>query len=354
MRIAKAIKAAGWRLLYSKWRPMPVENEGYTILLMFPGDLPVFLDIAMAVCARQNPEHLAEVLVIPDKMHRYYGTHWESIRKQWPRGPIRLVRLRPFEQRFAGFRNSPHTYCWLQLIRGMEQARSTHALWHDADLFILNRNLLKEQYETCAARKMAFFGLDPAAPYARPWFEARGIHHIVASYEMMMDVEWFRRFAPWEHRGHEMKVNGEWHVGDITYRSQIRTPPERCGWQNRDDDFVHFSYVIGMYRRFQNSRGVYEDKGFKVLLVRLLIDAFDRSGWSYEAPQIRELAKGLKDPTSRVTYLQTETRREYPEFRQKLERLLTSGLFDGAVVSSLRAGIRPFDEAFARQKSPTA
>jgi hypothetical protein len=117
-----------WRLLYSNWRPAKIEQEGYSILLMFPGDLPVFLNLALEVCAAQNPQHLVEVLVIPDKMHDVYERKWESIRSRWPHSPIRLVKLGPLEQWYANHRNSPFHNCWLQMIRGLEQVRSTYAL----------------------------------------------------------------------------------------------------------------------------------------------------------------------------------------------------------------------------------
>jgi hypothetical protein len=344
--MASEFKSLGWRLLYSRWRPEPIEKPGYSVLLMFPGDLPVFLNLAMEVVAAQDPKHMTDLLVIPDKMQGKYEQQWPAVRARWPHGSVRLVKLRPMEQRLARHKNNPHIYCWLQLIRGMEAARSSHALWHDADLFLINREVHRELYETAAARNMACFGMDPAAPYANPWFEARGIHHLVASYEMMMDVRWFRGFSPWEHRGQEIEINGESHVGDICYRPMIKTPAERCGWKKRDEDFVHFSYVIGTYRWFQNSKSGFEDERFKLLLVRLLVDAFDPQGW-YEVPAAGELAKGLEDKNVRVTYLKPETRTNYAEFRGTLERLLSSGLLEKKKEELIRERVSPFDKALA-------
>jgi len=61
-------KATLWKWLYAQWsQPATEPVPGYTILLLVPGDLPVFLKIALETCARQNSKHLIETLVIPDK-----------------------------------------------------------------------------------------------------------------------------------------------------------------------------------------------------------------------------------------------------------------------------------------------
>lgn len=57
-------KATIWKWLYARWsKPVVEPIPGYTILLMVPGDLPVFLKIALEMCITQNPEHLVETLV---------------------------------------------------------------------------------------------------------------------------------------------------------------------------------------------------------------------------------------------------------------------------------------------------
>jgi len=345
----KLIKSVFWKMFYSRWNaPVDQLEPGYTLLLMVPGDLPVFLRLAMEVCRRQDPAHLVETLVIPDKLSDGLMDRWRDLRREWPHGSIRLVQLGWLDRQLTNRRNDPHINCWLQVIRGIEQARSTYALWHDADLFITNRSMLRDLYEHASANNMAFWGIDPQSPIFREWYYQRGIRHIVASYEMMMDVAWFRSFKPWEHRRHVV-IDGDVHQVDITYYSQVRTPPQRNGWKRRPDGFIHFSYVIGTYRWFQQAfrKGQpFADKAFKLLLVRLLVDAFDSTDWPYEVPTAEVMAKGLTDASQPVTFLDEQNHEWYPRFRKKLAELLHCDVMDETRRLAVAERIRPFDKHF--------
>src|SRR5581483_1707829 len=153
------------------------------------------------------------------------------------------------------------------------------------------------------------------------------------------------------HLGHDNVFRGERHTFDTTLFAQCHTPPERIDFQEMQGGYVHFNYVISTYRFFQKSTAPFEDSHFRILLVRLLIDAFDKSGGTYEAPCSADLAKGLLDPMNRVTYLKKETLDHYPEFRTKFQELLRSPLLDSSQAEILRAGIRPFDEALRWSES---
>lgn len=109
---------------------------------------------------------------------------------------------------------------------------------------------------------------------------------------------------------------------------------------------LHFNYVTGTYRLFQKSKGSYEDNSLRLLLVRLLIDAYDRSEWVYEIPSINDLAKGITDKSNRITYVQEQTRQRYSEFRPKLQELIECGILGDERASIIQDEVRPFDKAF--------
>lgn len=332
-----------WKWLYAGWSKQVVQPiPGYTLLMLIPGDLPVFLKIALDVCRTQKSEHLVETLVIPDKLMRGFPELLETWSKNYSISPIRLVNLKPLEQVITRYQNNPHTNCWLQMVRGIEAVRTTHAVWHDADLFINQPSFLKTHYETCIESNLACLGVSKAWD---SWYQEQGINHLVATWEIMLNVNWVRSFQPWEHRGHDGIVAGKPHTFDITFWPQCQTPPEQVGIHPREWGFIHFNYVISKYRWFQQSKGPFEDDSFRLLLVRLLIDAYDRSGWSYEIPLVDDLIKGITDQSNRVTYLQEQTRQRYPEFRSKLQELIESGILDEEKASSLSKGVQPFDRA---------
>jgi hypothetical protein len=298
------IKEKFWEKFY-KWDELfgdPV--PGYTILLPIPGDLPFFLKIALEVCALQAPHHLVETLVIPDHLTSGLPNLLETWAKNYI-GPVRLVNLQPLDQLLLQKLNHPHLNHWLQFIRAGMATRTTHALLHDADLFIIDPYFLKTHYETCIERHLACLGVSPIWD---GWYQEQGFAHMVAIGEMIFEVAWLRSFAPWQHQAHENVLAGKRYVFDTALWPQCKTAPERIGVHQQKQIIIHFNYVIGTYRWFQQSHGPYEDKWFRLLLIRLLIDAYDRSGWSYEVPPLEDLIKGLVDKSNRVTYLQELSR----------------------------------------------
>jgi len=337
-------RADFWRLLYTHWeKPVHPPIEGYSLLILTPGDLPFFLKIALEVCAQQNPEHLFETLVVPD--NRLQPGLLERLNlwaADYP-SPIRVVPQKPLEKLFTQFHKNAHNNCWLQMVRGINAVRTTHTLWHDVDLFISDSDFLKQHYERCVEQQLACLGVSKAWD---SWFESHGIDYLVGTWELMMDVDWVRRFAPWQHRGHNEVINGESHTFDISFWPQYQTDRSRVKRHEEEWGFIHFNYVTGTYRKFQQTRGSFEDGLFKLLLVRLLIDAYDQSGWVYEVPELPDLVKGLTDPTRPVTYTAAQTPQNYPEFRLKLQKLIDSHMLDDRRTSSLAQGIRPFDQAF--------
>lgn len=338
-----SLQALFWKTFYSRWRTQCAQRQpGYTILLPVPGDLPVFLELALLVCGRLNPEHLVETLVIPDIPTAACHEIVKRVGATWKNGGLRLVELPWLDRQVTTRLNKPHSNHWLQLINGVENTRTTHALLHDADAFLFDPDCLKRQYERCVQRQLSCLGMTPVWD---KWFREKG-YDITATWELMFDVEWLRSAKPWLHLGHDNVLNGEKHTFDTTLWLQCQTPKERVGYEDAPEAYVHFNYVISTYRWFQKSQGPYEDEHFRLLLVRLLIDLFDRSGWSYEVPTVSDLEKGLREPGRRVVYQKPETASHYPEFRGKLQKLIGSPLLNAEQGQRLREGVRPFDAAF--------
>lgn len=336
-----------WKYFYSRWDKSEAPIPGYTLLILAPGDLPFFLKIAMEVCATQNPQHLVETLVIPDnRLMPGFSERLNDWAKDYPISPVRLVPQKTLEWAFTRFHKNAHNNCWLQMVRGINALRTTHALWHDVDLFIHEPDFLKTHYETCVNNNYACLGVSKAWD---PWFEAQGVTHLVGTWELMFNTNWVRSFQPWQHRGHDEVVAGKLHTCDISFWPQYQTPREQIGRHEKEWGFTHFNYVTGTYRRFQQSSGSFEDDRFKLLLVRLLIDAYDNSGWSYEVPEVRDLVKGMTDASRRVTYLKEQTWENYPEFRSKLQQLMDSGVLNDEKVSVLANGIEAFDHRYGWQ-----
>jgi hypothetical protein len=338
------VKSLIWKQFYNHWQaPSGTPRTGYSLFLLMPGDLPFFLEIFLRVFAEKRTEHLVEALVLPDLLPPGSRERFARFQERWPHGEVRLVPLKPLDQLMVKVARNPHANCWLQFVNGINAASASHAIFHDADLFVLGPDFFEIQYERCARDRLACLGLGPAWD---PWYRENGLGHVTATWELLFELDWIRSFKPWEHRGHNGVFNGTTHTFDITFLPQSLTPAARVARREGWTDFVHFNYVICTYRHFQKSRGPFEDEFFRILLIRLLIDAFDPGNWPYDAPSLEELARGLDDPSRRVTYGLKTTAEHYGDFRKKLQKLLNSPILDADQAECMVKGIQPFDRAF--------
>jgi hypothetical protein len=346
------MKSLLWKALHNRWQAPPAApTPGYSMLMLMPGDLPFFLDIFLRVFAGKRTEHLVEALVLPDLVPPGFRARFDRFRERWPHGDVRLVTLKPVDQFLVKMVKNPHANCWLQLVNGVNAARATHAFFHDADLFVKDPDFFESSYERCARERLACLGLSPAWD---PWYRENGLGHVTATWELLFDLAWLRGFKPWQHRGHDGVIQGRLHTHDITFLPQSLTPAERISRHEDWTGFVHFNYVICTYRHFQHSHGPFEDDSFRILLLRLLIDAFDPGDWKYDAPPLDELVRGLDDPSRRVTYRARETAGHYNEFRGKMQNLLDSTLLSPDQAGRMARGIEPFDRAFGMSARPLA
>jgi hypothetical protein len=344
-----------WKLARHSWsRPrQSPPTPGYAALLPVPGDLPVFLKIALSTINNQANTGLVETLVIPDNLTPDFEAQYEAAKSDWKNGPLMLVKLSKLEQFLTKRLNSPHTNHWLQLINGIEASTATHALLHDADLFITDRTFLAGHYAAMVTRKLACLGVNPVWD---TWYAQNGLDHVTATWELLFDIEWARSFAPWMHRGHHGEVRGRKHEFDTMLLPQCLTEPPRIGRRSGNFGFVHFNYVICTYRWFQQAeakgKGPYTDEHWRILLIRLLVDAYQSSESAQAVPRLDELAKGLSGQSKRVDYRGETARKNYPEFRGKLEQLIESGVLSSPQIAVLREGVRPFDQAMHWEPAP--
>lgn len=349
------LKQSLYDWMYRRWRtPAPRLRDGYTLLMTVPPDLPVFLRLAVDICGRQDLTGLVETIIVPDHQHPRFPAIVDELAKQWPAGNLRLVEIPRFDRSLRRLVKANALIHWFQLIAGVEAIRTRHALLHDSDLFLFNSRFLREHYEECAARELCVLGLE--RPWNRSeWWGQKGFDHLVALWEIMFDVQWMRDMPPAALRPQPGKFpHGRWWF-ETSLLAQARTDPTKIARRSVEDQYVHFQFIISAYRRYQRAvkeGDVFSDRRFGLLLIRLLIDALDHSGFPYDAPAMAELHAALRDPSPRITYAFPEVEVHYSNFRVKLERLLTGELFEPAVVDSLRAGVRPFDEALGPAWSP--
>ncbi|MGH8626876.1 MAG: hypothetical protein ACREYC_16995 [Gammaproteobacteria bacterium] len=343
--IAELMKPILFRALYGSWGVTDGKphGSGYSALLPVPADLPVFLQIALKSLMTQDQEHLAEVLVLPDIPSQEFRAVFEKLTEGISSSRIRLIEMSGKDMTVARLYKTPNVYYFLQILNGIRNARSTHVLLHDADLFLFSRDFLRRHYEECLQRCVSVLGVD-----RRSITRLEECRHIVATWEMIATVEWAMRFKPHEHRGHRRLFRGRLMNFDSTLLPQFLTDPREIGINEEfgEDDYVHFNFVISVYRLFRKFRGRFEDEHFKLLLIRSLIDALGDAGWTYSVPSMTELVNALDGKDDRVSYIESRTRKGYEIFRRNLERLRQSGILGAEAGDILKRQLIPFDERF--------
>lgn len=346
--LKQTIKNVPWRAGYHAWPDVGPLEPGYTLLLPVPGDLPVFLHLALANAQRQDAAHRVETLVVPDQMTPEFEAAFEVARSTFDVGPLRLVEPSATDRALRRLaHDEPSKNYFIQVRAGVAASRTTHALLHDADLFIHDEGFLARHYRRCADEGLVCLGVSPCWD---GWLRDHGFGHVVATWELMLDVRWARSFHPWKHRGHHSWLDGEWHGSDVTLHTQAVTPPERVGLHDAVADFTHFNWVIGIYRHFHRGGDrPFEDHRFVLLLNRLLADALAESTGTEAAkvdlPSVDELIAGVADPTREIVY-GAAARENYGEFRAKVARIIAGPLFEERAVTIIEDALRRLDAAF--------
>jgi len=302
----------------------------------------VFLELALAICRTQDSDYRLSTYVIPDQDTPVMREIVADAASSWP-GGLHLLPL-PMPERWllprlkTGWRNHA-----VQLITGTKASKSTHLILHDADLFLLQPHFFDSHFLECRDRSLSCLGVSPVWD---EWFAEHG-RHLAATWELCAKVDWLRSFPPYLHIGHDAVVFNEPHNCDTTLHPQALTPPDQVGVHNREQEFVHFNYVISTYREFQHSRESFVDSQYRLLLIRLFIDIFGQKSWEYDVPDAPTLTKGLTDPTVAVRYPDVaEGAQEYSAFRTKLERMFAAPAWAGHPTPDV---LQTFDDYYGHQ-----
>lgn len=335
------LKSAVWRRAFPRWPQRRAAADGYSLLLPVPADLPVFLNLALSNTQFQDRDGRVETLVVPDMPSAAFREAFGRAEARFDVGELRLVELGRRARSIRRFADTPGANHFLQIYAGVCAARATHALLHDADLFIDDPTFMRRHHRLAVEAAAGCLGVSPAWD---DWLREHGLGHVVATWELMVDTGWMRSFEPWRHRPHVELFDAEWHLFDLTLYPQAISPPGQCRIHETGDSFEHFSYAISAYRLLQHAREPFEDRRFNLLLIRLLSDAYSTPADGL--PTVAGLAAGIADPGATVTYVDPETPGRYAAFRSKLRRIVEGPLLDPSAGHAIERAVEPFDRAF--------
>lgn len=336
-----------WSVLLPRWKPGPAPTFGYTLLLPVPGDLPVFAQLALDVCKQQDPAHRVETLVIPDLPSPPVQALVRRAQSEWPE--LKYVAPARYVRPFLRMLNDPGRYHGVQLITGVQRARGSHIILHDADAILTDTNFLAEHFAAAARTDAAAVGVNPY------WDDSlrRRRPDLIATWEMCAQTAWLRGVPPQRHLGHIAKFSWGEHLVDTTIYAQMKTQIGSLALHGTESQFVHFNYVISTYRKFQaHSRDPFPDDNFRLLLIRVLSDALGTEEVG-AVPTVAELSSGTTDSTAVVSYpaATPQGQRSYGSLRWRLVQGLAA--IYGAhseQVARLRDACAEFDRHYGYER----
>ncbi len=340
------LRALPLHLLFSRWRHRSHLDDGYSILLPMPADLPFLLRYALEGLRHLDTSHCRQILVISDGWGHDSGRELRRVAESEGDSRIEFITLR------AAFRILVHrlkrsgsaaaTIChWAMIVEGIDAARCEYAFLHDADAFFVDVDALERQYAECRGRRMHTLGVQARWD---PFFETIG-YTLPGTWELMFSTQWARHHSPVALKGRwRSSPHGRYEFDTMLYPQYLDYPTGRVGVINPPPRFVHFASAIITYRAFRARSGPVVDEVFCLLTLALLEQLLPVS--EPVLPSVKELARGLTDPIAPVTYDSAIALSGYSTFRRMVDDLCRAPLFQGVRAEQIRESIRPFDEHF--------
>ncbi len=351
-------KALLLNTLFGRWQPRRAFEEGYSVILATPMDMPFLLRYALEGLTGLDTSHCRQIIVVPDGWGDDGG---EGLRRAVaasgdPR--VEYVELTPAAHFFihklgknvGAAANSCH---WAMIVRGIAATRCEYAFLHDADAFFVDADAIERQYRECLDR-----GLDTLGVTARwdPFFEEAG-YSIPATWELMVSTRWARRHNPVDFKGRWRDTpRGRHEFDNALYPQYVDYPWGKVGLMASPARIVHFNGAVTTYRifRYQPRRPVV-DELFRLLLLSILEELIPaEDGRSPAVPPVAELARGLDDPSAPVSYAGAATAGNYPAFRAQVDEMCEAPTFRGARAEKVRELIAPFDRHFEARGADAA
>lgn len=189
--MALNLKQLAVSALFARWRRRSPFEDGYTILLPVPMDMPFLLRYALEALRLLDTANCRQIIVTPDGWGDDRGEGMRRVIAEFGDPRVELVGIGPVAQFYIqkmqkSVGSAVNTTHWAQIVAGVEHARHGHAFLHDADAFFLDVDALETMYATCRDR-----GMDTLGVTAR-WdtFFLKDGYEIPATWELMFSTRW--------------------------------------------------------------------------------------------------------------------------------------------------------------------
>lgn len=334
---------------HASWAPLTAELEpGYTVLVTYPGDLPGLLQLSLRTLAAVDNSHCREILVIPDSLDSDDAGPDSDVLV----APslvdrlacvVRKVPLTPAEKLVLRQNPGNSVRHWAQIVAGLHEVRTRYALLHDADLVFEDPGFPAAHFRAAQDEKLACRGAETVWD---SWFAANGHGHVVGTWEMMLDVEWVRTFAPTELRPQRKLLDGVEHEFDTLLWAQATTSPTQIACAPYTSSFQHFGHLVCTFRDFQkrDPDAPFHDEHALLVVMRILHDVLGAPA-SDDLPSFEALVSALSSDSRYLTFPRNG---EQPGPRRSMRvlRRVADLVFSTSEREQMSVLLTPFAKAF--------
>lgn len=334
--------------VYGHWPERPRLEDGYTILLPIPADMPFLLRFALEGLRHLQTPNCKQIVVISDgsasdrSLRTIVAENGDERVQNAPLSPMDKILMNL--PRCDGSANYRY---FTMVLRGVLAATTDAVYLHDADAFWLEEGGVESQYREFRERGMYTLGVTSRSDTI---FKERALD-IPGTWELMFSGSWVRRRRPAEIKGDWYPCpDGEWRWFDnLLFGQYVDYASGRIGVMANPPRFVHFYATITEYRTWQRAgrSQATEDKLFSLLLLSVLAEAIPGARRDIPLPRPHELARGLRDPSATITYLGHSAAKRYAGFRRGIEDLCSCPVFANDAAQRIRDSVAPFDEHFS-------
>lgn len=341
--LLRPVRRAVLYSIYPRWGRIDREEEGYSVLLPMPMDMPFLLRYALEGLASMDTTHCRQILVIPDGNGDDGGDALREVVAEFQDPRIQFVAIGAKDQlvsRRLGVSGSH----WMTIVNGVSRATAQYVFLHDSDSFFLDAQFLEQQYRQCVANGLYTLGVEARWD---PSFSEIG-YSLPGTWELMFSNRWIRSRMPGNAKAMlHQTPHGPIMFDTLLYAQYLDYPSGKVRVAEGANRIVHFSATIITYREFRRRSGqCVADVLFRILFLALLETVVPgKSGRLL--PTVDELAKGLTDATRPVHYRADGIEKDYAEFRAMIAQLLNAPIIRGERADLLRGLLHPFDAHFA-------
>lgn len=341
--LLRPVRRAVLYSLYPRWRRLNRLEDGYSVLLPMPMDMPFLLRYALEGLNSMDTSHCRQILVIPDGNGSDGGALLREVVAEFNDPRIQFI-ANTARDRLVSRKLGVSGSHWMTIVNGVSRATAEYVFLHDSDSFFLDADFLEQQYRQCAQEGLFSLGVEARWD---PSFTGLG-YSLPGTWELMFSNRWIRTRRPGivkamlHHTPH-----GPLMFDTLLYSQYLDYESGKIRVAEGANRIVHFSATIITYREMRRRAGqCVADQLFRILFLALLETVVPgRSGRLL--PAVDELALGLGDATRPVHYCAAGIEKDYADFRAMFEQLCRAPIIRGERAERLRELLRPFDTHFA-------